>query len=389
MPLESPSAPGADAPDVVVIGAGPGGLAAAAVLGANGRRALVVDRAPHVGHTWRGHYDRLRLHTPRGFSHLPGYKIPRRFGRWVARDDVVTYLEEYAAHHRLALRLGVGVERLSREGAGWRVHLADGTVIEAPHVVVATGYNNTPVAPDWPGVDSFTSEVVHASEYRTGATYTGGDVLVVGSGNTGAELAVDLAEQGARRVRLAVRTAPHILRRSTLGFPAQATGILVRRLPTALVDKVGGVVGRLSIPDLSAQGLPRPTTGLYSQVRRGRIPIQDVGIVDAIRDGRVEVVRAVTALEGDTVVLEDGSRITPDVVVVATGYARGLEPLVGDLAPGLLGADGRPTVHGTQTHPDAPNLWFLGFTNPISGMFRELAIDARRIGRAIAVTPTP
>jgi cation diffusion facilitator CzcD-associated flavoprotein CzcO len=186
-------------------------------------------------------------------------------------------------------------------------------------------------------------------------------------------------------VRLAVRTAPHILRRSTLGFPAQATGILVRRLPTALVDKVGGVVGRLSIPDLSAQGLPRPTTGLYSQVRRGRIPIQDVGIVDAIRDGRVEVVRAVTALEGDTVVLEDGSRITPDVVVVATGYARGLEPLVGDLAPGLLGADGRPTVHGTQTHPDAPNLWFLGFTNPISGMFRELAIDARRIGRAIAV----
>ncbi|MCA0337879.1 MAG: NAD(P)/FAD-dependent oxidoreductase [Actinobacteria bacterium] len=369
-------------PDVIVIGAGPGGLAVAACLQQNGVRALVVDRAPHVGHTWRGHYDRLRLHTPRELSGLPGLPIPRRFGRWVARDDVVRYLEMYAAHHRLDLRLGVGVDRLDREGSRWRVHLADGTVLSAAHVVLATGYNNTPVAPDWPGLPDFTGEVVHASAYRTGAVYAGRDVLVVGAGNTGAEIAVDLVEQGAARVRLAIRTTPHILRRSTLGWPAQGTGILIRHLPPALVDRVAAVLEKVETPDLSEQGLARPDTGLYAQALRGRIPIQDVGIVDAIRSGHVEVVAAVTGMEGADVTLGDGTRIRPEVVVVATGYERGLEPLLGHL--GVLAEDGRPSVHGARTHPAAPGLWFTGFTNPISGMFRELAIDARRIARAIA-----
>lgn len=367
---------------VVVIGAGPGGLAVAASLKSHGIRPLVIDRAPHVGHTWRGHYDRLHLHTPRELSHLPGHRIPKRFGRWIARDDVVAYLEEYAGAHELDLRLGVAVETLTRAGEGWQVALADGSTIRAPHVVVATGYNNTPVAPDWPGVDTFTGEVVHAAKYRTGAVYAGRDVLVVGPGNTGAEIAVDLVEQGAGRVRLAVRTLPHILRRSTLGWPAQGTGILIRRLPPKLVDAVAHHLEKFETPDLSAQGLPKPDTGLYSQALRGRIPIQDVGIVDAIKSGRVEVVKAVVGMDGAEVVLADGRRIAPEVVIVATGYSQALEPLLADL--GVLGPDGRPTTHGGQANPAAPGLWFTGFTNPISGMFRELALDARKIARGIA-----
>ena len=380
--MVTPSHPVSSSADVVVIGAGPGGLAAAACLQAKGLRPVVVDRAPHVAHTWRGHYDRLHLHTPRELSHLPGHKIPKRFGRWVARDDVVRYLEEYAGVHQLELRLGTGVERLTRHGEGWALHLTDGAVMTAPNVVIATGFNNTPVSPNWPGAEGFTGELLHASHYRTGARYAGRDVLVVGAGNTGAEIAVDLVEQGAARVRLAIRTVPHILRRSTLGMPAQATGILVRHLPTRLVDRVGAVIERVAIPDLSAQGLPKPDTGLYSQVHRGRIPIQDVGIVDAVRSGQVEVVKAVTGMDGAQVELADGSRITPDVVVVAAGYRQNLEPLLGDL--GVLGANGRPTTHGGQPNPAAPGLWFTGFTNPISGMFRELAIDARKIAKAIA-----
>ncbi len=368
--------------DVVVIGAGPGGLAVAACVQACGLRALVVDRAPDVGHTWRGHYDRLHLHTPRELSHLPGLKIPKGDGRWISRDAVVRYLEAYAAHHRLQTRLGVAVDRLERLDAGWRVHLADGATLQAPHVVVATGYNNTPVAPDWDGVETFTGAIVHAAAYRTGRAYAGRDVLVVGPGNTGAEIAVDLTEQGAGRVRLAVRTLPHILRRSTLGWPTQATGIVIRRLPVPLVDAIAHVVERFETPDLSAHGLPKPDTGLYSQTLRGRIPIQDVGIVEAIRSGRVEVVKAVTGMAGADVLLADGSRIQPEVVVVATGYSQALEPLLGDL--GVLGVDGRPTTHGDQANPLAPGLWFTGFTNPISGMFRELAIDAKKIARAIA-----
>lgn len=375
-PLEPETLP------AIVIGAGPGGLAAAAALRAHGIRALVLDRAPHVGHSWRGHYDRLHLHTPRELSHLPGYRIPRRMGRWVSRDDVVAYLEEYAAHHELDLLLGVAVTSLRRDGDGWRVELADGSARHTPHVIVATGYNNTPVETTWPGAASFTGELVPSSGYRSGSSYAGRDVLVVGAGNTGAEIAVDLVEQGAARVRWAVRTVPHILRRSTLGWSAQSTGILVRRLPVRLVDALSGPLGRLSVPDLSKQGLPRPTTGLYSQVNRGRIPIQDVGIVAAVRAGTVEVVAGVAGMEGPDVLLTDGSRIAPEVVVVATGYRQNLEPLLGGL--GVLDSRGLPTVHGAHTDAAAPGLWFTGFTNPISGMFRELARDATAIAAAIA-----
>ena len=373
---------------VVVIGAGPGGLAVAAALKTNGVNPLVVDRAPQVGSSWRGHYDRLHLHTPRRWSGLPGYPIPRSAGRWVARDDVVRYLEAYAAHHRLELRLGSGVERVDRAeptgsgaGARWVVHLDDGSLILADHVVVATGYNHTPVAPDWPGLEGFTGRVVLAKDYRHGRPYAGRDVLVVGSGNTGMEIATDLADHGATRVWLAVRTPPHILPRSRLGWPAQATGILVRRLPPRLVDRVAAVLAVVQEPDLTAYGLPRPGTDLYSRVLVGRVPVQDVGVVDAIRTGRVEPVAAVEAVEGHDVVLADGSRVQPSVVVVAAGYRAGLEPLVGHL--GVLDGRGLPLVHGAQEPDGAGGLWFTGFTNPISGMLRELRIDAERIALAV------
>jgi hypothetical protein len=193
---------------------------------------------------------------------------------------------------------------------------------------------------------------------------------------------VDLMEGGAGRVRLAVRTPPHIMRRSTAGWPAQASGIAVRRLPPRLVDRLAPYIERVSVPDLSEYGLSRPEHGLYARVLDGAIPVQDVGLIDAIRSRRVEPVSAVEGFDGDKVRLADGSRISPEVVICATGYRRGLEPLVGHL--GVLDGRGRPVVHGARTPPGAPGLYFTGFTNPISGMFREMAMDARRIARSVA-----
>jgi putative flavoprotein involved in K+ transport len=138
----------------------------------------------------------------------------------------------------------------------------------------------------------------------------------------------------------------------------------------------------MSVPDLSEYGLPRPEQGLYARVLDGAIPVQDVGLVAAVRARRVEVVAAVEGFTDGEVRLADGTRIAPDAVVAATGYRRGLEPLVGHL--GLLDGRGRPVVHGGRAAPDAPGLYFTGFTNPISGMFREMAIDARRIARSAA-----
>ncbi|MEU9257138.1 NAD(P)/FAD-dependent oxidoreductase [Streptomyces sp. NPDC048212] len=375
-----------DGRPVYVIGGGPGGLAAAAALREQGVRAVVLEKSDRVGSSWRGHYDRLHLHTIRRWSALPGLAMPRRFGRWVSRDDMVRYLEKYAEHHELEVVTGVEVSRIDRtdDGTGWQLSATGGRVLTGRAVVVATGFNHTPRIPAWPGSEDFTGELLHAAEYRSPAPYAGKDVLVVGIGNTGAEIAVDLVEGGASRVRIAVRTVPHIVRRSTAGWPAQATAVLVRRLPVRLVDRAGSLMCRVSVPDLAAHGLPRPDTGLYSRVKEGAIPVQDVGLIDAVRNGTVVPVATVRSFDGDAVVLADGTRITPDAVIAATGYERALEGLVGHL--GVLDPRGRPVVHGARTPDGAPGLYFTGFTNPISGMLREMALDARRIAARVART---
>jgi cation diffusion facilitator CzcD-associated flavoprotein CzcO len=295
----------------------------------------------------------------------------------------VRYLEKYAEYHDLEIVTGVEVSRVepAPDGAGWLLHATGGRRLTSSAVVVATGYNHTPHLPDWPGREAFSGDLTHASAYRDGKPYAGRDVLVVGIGNTGAEIAVDLVESGAERVRLAVRTVPHIVRRTTAGWPAQYSGILVRRLPVGLVDRICRVMA-LSLPDLTAQGLPRPDTGLYTRARQGAIPVQDVGLIDAVRKGRVEVVAAVDGFEDGKVVLADGNRVGPAAVIAATGYVRALEGLVGHL--GVLDDRGRPLAHGARTPKQAPGLYFTGFTTPISGTLRELAIDAEKIAKAVA-----
>lgn len=369
---------------VYVIGAGPGGLAAAYALRARGVRAVVLEKSEDVGASWRGHYDRLRLHTTRRLSALPGLPMPRRFGRWVARDDVVRYLEKYAEHHELEIVTGVEVSRVERspEGDGWLLHASGGRELTGSAVVVATGFNHTPRVPGWPGLDGYTGRFLHAGEYRNADPFAGQDVLVVGAGNTGAEIAVDLVEGGASRVRLAVRTVPHIVRRSTAGWAAQYNAILVRRLPVPLVDRLARTMAKASVPDLAAQGLPRPDSGLFSRVGQGAIPVLDVGLLDAVREGRVEIVAAVDRFEDGKVALADGTLASPDAVIAATGYERALEGLVGHLD--VLDEGGRPVAHGPRTPKNAPGLHFIGYTNPISGMFREMAIDAEKIARAVA-----
>ncbi len=294
----------ADRP-VYVIGGGPGGLAAAYALRAQGIRAVVLEKSDRVGASWRRHYDRLHLHTTRRLSALPGLAIPRRFGRWVSRDDVVRYLEKYAEVHELEIVTGVEVSRIERsaDGTGWLLHATGGRELTGRAVVVATGTNPRPASRTGPVATPTPATSCTPPTTATPSPTSSRDVLVVGIGNTGAEIAVDLVEGGASRVRLAVRTAPHILRRSTAGWAAQYTGVLVRRLPVALVDRLAGPVGKLSVPDLAAHGLPRPDTGLYSRVKEGSIPVQDVGLIDAVRKGRVEVVTAVESFEDGKVVL--------------------------------------------------------------------------------------
>ena len=372
---------------VYVIGGGPGGLAAAAELRRRGMQPVVLERGEQVGTSWRAGYDRLHLHTVRGLSGLPGFGIPRAAGRWAARDAVIDYLERYRAHHDLEVRGGTEVGRITAAeaersgGARWVIHTTAGERLPAWSIVVATGHAHTPLVPDWPGREAYSGQLRHAREYRNPAPFAGLDVLVVGVGNSGAEIATDLAEGGAGRVWIAVRTPPQIVRRDVAGWPAHATGILVSRLPSALVDPVARLQRRLTIPDLAPYGIPLPPDGLMSRVRQaGEVPLQDVGFIAAVRSGRVTPVAAVTGFEGDKVQLADGSAIAAQAVIAATGYRRGLEEMVGDL--GVLDERGLPRVHGGR--PAAPGLFFVGYTVSLRGMLRDIAADARRVAPALA-----
>jgi putative flavoprotein involved in K+ transport len=376
-----------EAAQVLVVGAGPAGLATAACLRRRGVDPLLVDRNAAVGDSWRWRYDRLHLHTPRVQSHLPGLRIPPRFGRWVSRDDFVTYLGGYARYHGLQPRTGVEVHGLERRDGSWVADTPVGELV-ARQVVVATGYNHTPHTPDWPGSATFTGELLHASRYRNAAPYRGRDVLVVGTGNTGAEIAADLAEQGAARVRLAVRTPPNIVPREVAGVPTTLVGVANDRMPASAADPPIRALQRLTVGDLTPYGMPAPERGVVEQFRATDVvPVIDVGLVEQLRAGRVEPVAAVTGFDGAAVTLADGTRIEPDAVIAATGYDPALSGLVGDL--GVLDAHGRPTVHGAATHPAAPGLRFVGLTNPLKGLLLQINLDARLVARAVAADLAP
>ena len=340
--------------------------------------AVVLERG-EIGAVWAARYDRLHLHTVRWLSGLPGYRIPRAFGKWPARDRVAEYLQRYAAFHRLDVRAGTDVERVDREADGWVLSTSNGP-IAAQRVVVATGQSSVPVVPDWPG--AFAGEIVHSADYRNPAAFSGRRALVVGSGNSGAEIAVDLAEGGASEVLLSVRTPPGIVRRDTLGVPSQLLGIASMHLPTAVVDRIGAGIRRVAIPDLAPYGLVAPAKPYSEFLDRRVIPIVDVGLADAVRKRRVRVVAALERFD-------DGRRRARRRLTGRDGCDRGgdrfrtgLERLVGHLD--VLDARGRPLVRDVEEPAGAPGLHFIGYEITLGGTFRLVGIEAKRLARTVA-----
>ena len=364
----------------MVLGAGAAGLGVAAQLKAGGVDSVVLERGPGVAASWRGRYDRLRLHTTRGLSGLPGFPIPREYGRWVRRDDLVRYLEAYAERFGLDVRTGTTVAKVKPGADGWTVQLQDGSEQTARTVVVATGYLHTPMVPAWPGRETWTGTLTHSAEYRNAEPFRGRNVLVVGPGNSGAEIASDLAEGGAASVSLAIRTPPHIVRRETAGWPAQLNGVLLGGLPEGAFNTMAAAMARLEIPDLRPYGIARPSEGLKTRLRTKRyVPLQDVGIVRDVKAGRVRPVAAVQGFTETSVLLADGTSLQPDAVIAATGYRTGLPELFDD--PSLLDEEGLPRVHGGA--PARPGLYFMGYDVSIGGMLRQVAIESRRIAKAV------
>lgn len=372
-------------PEVVIIGAGPAGLAVGACLRRRGVSFALLDGADAVASSWRRHYERLHLHTVKQHSALPFVPFPEHVGQYPSRQDVVDYLDDYARRFDLAPRLGEPVSRVARDGDRWAVTHATG-VTRAREVVVATGYNRVPLRPRWPGDEAFAGTIVHSANYLHGRAWRGRRALVVGAGNSGAEIAIDLWEAGASAVALCVRGPIHVTPRELFGVPAQVNALrLASRLPPRVADAVSLALIDRALGDLSPWGLRRPARGPITQLlAEKRVPLIDVGTVALIKQGKVQVVPGIARFTPEGAVFEDGRALPLDVVVLATGYRTGIADFL-EGADAVLDHRGHPRVHGGEA---APGLSFLGFRNPITGQLHDIAREAEGIAERIARRPS-
>jgi putative flavoprotein involved in K+ transport len=365
---------------VVIVGGGAAGLSAAGALAHRTIQSVVLEQDAKVGGTWARRYDRLHLHTVRAFSGLAHFPIPQHYPVYLSRDDVVAYLNEYARHFNLRVVTGATVQRVRPNGpsaGGWTIQVNDGELWKARVVVIATGQYHTPMIPSWPGRHSYRGQLTHSASYSNAHAYVGRRVLVVGIGNSGAEIATDLAENGAAVVAISVRTPPAIVPRDPFGMPVQRTSILLSALPTAVADVVGRTTAQLTVGNLARYGLP---TGSFAPYSNRRIPLIDVGFVKILKQGRIVVKPAVQRLTETGAAFADGPSEPFDAIIAATGFTTGLETLVD--APDVL--DGHFEPRSLSGQPTAqPGLYFIGYTHSVRGHLFEANRASRRLAKHV------
>ncbi|KAF7036832.1 hypothetical protein CFC21_047360 [Triticum aestivum] len=312
-------------PGAVIVGAGPSGLAAAACLAARGVPATVLERSDSLAFTWRHRmYDRLALHLPKRFCELPLLPFPAEYPTYPCKDQFVAYMEAYAAAAGVAPRFGASVEEAAFDAsaAAWAVRLAGGEVLMTRWLVVATGENAEPHVPDFPGMQQFAGRVLHTCEYKCGEEFAGEKVLVVGCGNSGMEVSLDLCRHGAKP-SMVVRNTVHVLPKEMLGVSTFGIAMaLLKWLPVQLVDRFILAAARLTLGNTSRLGLRRPKTGpIELKNLTGRTPVLDVGTLDHIKSGKIKVVGAVKEVTRVGARLADGKEEQQfDAIILATGY---------------------------------------------------------------------
>lgn len=352
--------------DVVVVGGGQAGLAIGYHLARQGRDFAILDAAPQPASAWRNRWDSLELFTLVRFDSLPGLPFPGDPDAYPGRDDVVDYLTGYAREFDLPVELDSRVERISRSEAGYRVELA-GRVYEADQVVVATGPFQVPRVPN-DLARALHSDVaqMHSSDYRNPAQLPPGPVLVVGGGNTGVQLAAELAKAG-HEVHLSIGTRQ-------MPLPKHVFGRDTFRLldATGLMTKSGD--SRIGRRMRSSETL----VGAGPRALRRRLGVT--------LHGRAATTSALT------VGFEDGASVEPSSVIWATGY--GVDHSFVDV-PEAFDADGR--VKHTRGVTHAPGFYFLGLqwlhsrgSALLGWVQHDAAYLAERMAeRAPAVAPQP
>ncbi|KAL8204989.1 hypothetical protein R6Q57_010612 [Mikania cordata] len=374
-------------PGPVIVGAGPSGLATAACLKEQGVPSVVIERSNCIASLWQlKTYDRLRLHLPKRFCELPLMPFPVDYPTYPDKQQFIDYLEAYANRFGVNPVFDSSVERAEfDESLGlWRVKSVGlkGEVVEyvCRWLVVATGENAEAVVPEIKGLPEFGGEVKHTSEYKSGSVYKGKKVLVVGCGNSGMEVCLDLCNHDAKP-SLVVRDAVHVLPRDMLGRSTFGLSMwLLKWLPVRLVDRFLLFVSWLILGNTSRFGLDRPSVGpLELKNISGKTPVLDVGALAKIKSRDIEIYPGIQQIGNYSVQFFNGKTENFDAIILATGYKSNVPSWLKekDMFSKKDGYPQRPFPNGWK---GAYGLYAVGFTR--RGLLGA-SMDAMRIAEDI------
>lgn len=353
-----------EASPVIIIGAGPAGLAAAGQLSERNIPFIILEKGQGVAQCWRDHYDRLHLHTVKELSHLPGEDFPDDYDRYVHKKDLVTYYEQYAEKRGIEPLLGKTVVSIDREGEQWTVSCEDDTSYQGSNVIICAGMNRVPFRPHFQNEEDFLGEIIHSHDYQNPAPFKDKRVLVVGMGNSGAEIALDLCEQGVETC-ISVRGPVNIVPREVLGNPTQVTALKIGKLPNWLGDALGLVVRRFTVGDLPKYGIELPAISPARQLREtGQTPVIDLGTLDYVRSGQLKVLPGIEHFGSSSILFTNGEELRFDAVVLGTGFRAALSEW---LSLDDKYFDSRELPRSPIGEGQYQGLYFLGYNNYAPG----------------------
>ncbi|CAA2998310.1 probable indole-3-pyruvate monooxygenase YUCCA10 [Olea europaea var. sylvestris] len=368
---------------VIIVGAGPSGLATAACLSQFSVPYMILEREDCFASLWKKYsYDRLHLHLAKQFCELPHFKLPSSCPTYVSKNDFIHYLDEYVSHFKINPAYGKSVKSAvyDEPTKKWKIqaqNVSSNKVEEfsCRFLVVATGETCDAFVPEFEGLNTFAGEKIHSTQYKNGEKFREKSVLVIGSGNSGMEIALDLANYGAK-TSIAVRSPIHILSREM----AYMGLFLLNYVPFNFVDNLLTFLSKLIYGDLTKHGIKRPQEGPFAlKVKYGKYPVIDVGTYQKIKNGVIQVLPGITNIKGNDVVFENGKEHPFDAIIFATGFNRSTNQwLKGD--DYLLNEDGLPK-------PSFPNHWKGKNGLYCSGLsrrgFHGAALDAQNIANDI------
>jgi indole-3-pyruvate monooxygenase len=365
--------------NTIIIGAGPAGLAVGACLKQADVQSIILEQSDKVGSVWHRHYDRLHLHTDKRNSELPFEPFPKDYPRYPSRDQLVDYLELYGKKFDLDIRFNQQVTAAWRDDNNhWEIQTPN-VRYQTSNLVVAAGNAREPFIPEWKGQGLFKGKVIHSSEYKNGEQFKGQNVLVVGFGNSGGEIAIDLWEYGARPA-IAVRNAVNVIPRELFGIPVLSIGIVQNVMPVWMADAMNAPILRATIGDITKYGLRKLPYGPATQIQNDKhIPLIDVGTIKLIKQGHIIVYSGVEEFTENSIKFTGGKETGFDAVVLATGYRPRVDSFLNQST--VYDENGTPVSSGHET--SITGLYFCGYFVSPTGMLREIAIEAKQISAEI------